>query len=351
MNGPALHPRAWLLWLAGALALLSLARNPVVLALVLLSLAAVSSVLAAQAAALPGPRLPLLRLAVWILLLSALLNALTSHVGRTVLFTLPVGIPMLGGPVTLEALAYGALNGLALLGFLLAFRVLYQALPVQALVHMIPRGLYPVAVVISIALTFVPASLAQWQQIRAAQTLRGHRVRGLRDALPLLMPLLVGGLERALQLAEAMTARGFGSLGIAKEKAQTDWLRLGMAAGLVLLLAGLLALLFWQQPVVGWAAVAGGGALVWGMLLLQGSHVQRTVYRRQRWNGRARAMALASVLTLAVTVWGARHGLLAYSPYPALSAPRLPWLLLAGLLPGLLAPLWTMGRSMRRSPL
>ena len=31
-------------------------------------------------------------------------------------------------------------------------------------------------------------------------------MRGLRDWLPLLMPLLIGGLERALQLAEAMTA-------------------------------------------------------------------------------------------------------------------------------------------------
>lgn len=346
---PALHPHSWLAWLAAVLLLLSLTRNPLVLALILISLLAAGRMLQADAYT-PALPLPWLRMAALILTLSALFNALTAHFGRTVLFVLPAGLPLLGGPVTLEAVVYGLLNGLVLLGFLLAFRLLYQALPVQALLGLLPRGLYPVAVVLSIALSFAPASLAQWQHIRAAQTMRGHRVRGLRDALPLLMPLLVGGLERALQLAEAMTARGFGSLGATKQ-AQPDRLRLGMVAGLVLMLAGLLALLFWQQPAPGWAALTLGGVLLWATLIVQGRRVQRTVYRRQRWSRPAIGLTVSGLLLAVLAIISAGQGRLAYSPYPVVAWPALNAPLLAALLPFLLAPLWLQADLVRRGHL
>ncbi len=75
-----------------------------------------------------------------IITLSALFNFVTAHFGQTVLFTLPASIPLVGGPYTLEALVFGMVNGLVLVGFLAAFNVLYQALPTQALIRMIPRG-------------------------------------------------------------------------------------------------------------------------------------------------------------------------------------------------------------------
>jgi len=341
-----LHPRSWLAWLAAVLLALSLTRTPLLLGLIVVCLAVLSHTLGDEAQPAPLP-LPWLRMAALILGFSALFNALTAHFGRTVLFTLPASLPLLGGNVTLEAAVYGLLNGLVLLGFLLVFRLLYQALPVQALIGLLPRGLYPVAVVLSIALSFVPASLMQWQQIRAAQALRGHRVRGLRDALPLLLPLLVGGLERALQLAEAMTARGFGSLG-ANKQAQPDRLRLGMVLGLLLLLGGLLAMLFWQQATLGWAATVLGGVLLWVMLWLQGRRVQRTVYRRHRWSRADSLLLAAAVLLAGVMVFAARRGWLAYSPYPALSWPTLKLWLPTVLLPLLLAPRLVRPGSMRR---
>src|SRR4030065_1354430 len=94
---------------------------------------------------------------------------------------------------------------------LLSFMLLNLALPVRDLLRLIRRAFFPVAVVTSIAVTYLPTTLRQFQQIREAQAVRGHQVRSLRDWLPLLMPLLVGGLEHAMQLAEAMTARGFAS--------------------------------------------------------------------------------------------------------------------------------------------
>ena len=70
--------------------------------------------------------------------LAALFNAFTSHVGQTRLFTIPGRLPLFSGPVTLEGVVYGAINGLALAGMFAAFALLNQVLPVQALVRMIP---------------------------------------------------------------------------------------------------------------------------------------------------------------------------------------------------------------------
>ena len=75
---------------------------------------------------------------------------------------------------------------------------------------MTPAFIYQMGVVSAIAVGFVPQMVAAWQTIREAQQVRGHRVRGLRDLLPLIMPLLITALERAMQLAESMEARGFG---------------------------------------------------------------------------------------------------------------------------------------------
>lgn len=316
-----LHPRAWLIWLAAALAALSLTRNPVYLALIVLAVVAVGQVLRRQVDT-PTLPLPLLRLALLILTLSALLNAVTAHAGRTVLVRLPAAIPLLGGPITLEALVYGALNGLLLVGFLAAFQVLYQAVPVQALIQLLPRAFYPVAVVASIAVSFVPSTLVQFEQIREAQSMRGHQVRGLRDGLPLFLPLLVGGLERALQLAEAMTARGFGSLGAAEAGGgQRDGLRVALAAGLAALLAGLLLLLFWQQRWLGWGMLTLGGGLIALALVGQGRRVRRTVYRRGAWTRQDSLVAgLAALVVVAYALPGSRAAL-AYTPYPQLMLP------------------------------
>ena len=331
-----IHARAWLIWLAAAIIALSLTRNPLYLLLILGCLTGVSQTLRSEAYT-PVLPLPLLRLGLLIVATSALFNFVTAHFGRTVLWSLPSSIPLIGGPFTLEGLVFGAINGLVLVGFLLAFNVLYQALPTQALIRMIPRALFPVAVVISIAVSFVPTTLEQFYQIRDAQRMRGHQVRGVRDWLPLFMPLLVGGLERALQLAEAMTARGFGSLGVAQGQATVQRLRLALVLGLAALLAGLLVLLFWRQQAAGWALVAlGGGALLLA-LGRQGQRIQRTAYRRQPWRGQDWLVAAAGAVAAAAYLLPAGQATRAYTPYPQVSLPGIdPWLALATL--ALLAP-------------
>lgn len=334
------HPVAWLAWLTATLVALSATRNPINLGVILFCIGLALRMARAQAYA---PLLPLSpwRFAVIVVTMSALFNALTAHFGATALLVLPAWLPLLGGPVTLEALIYGALNGLVLAGFFAAFTVLYLALPIQAVIRLIPRAFYPVGVVMSVSLAFVPSTLAQFQQIRAAQTLRGHRVRGLRDWLPLFMPLLVGGLERALQLAEAMTARGFAPASPAPAGLRTRTLpRLLLLAGLATLLAGLVVRLLDQPAVLSSATLVTGALLVILALWWQGRRVRRTTYRPQPWLAHDWIMTLAAALAcgayLLATPLG-RRAALAYTPYPQLSWPPLdPWMILATL--GLLAP-------------
>ena len=312
------HPVAWLAWLVATLVAFSATRNPLHLVLILLCIAIVNVSIGAKEKVSYIP-ISLVRFALVVVPLSALFSAATAHFGDTVLLRLPEWLPVLGGPITLEALAFGMINGLALSSILAAFTTFNQALPVSALIRLIPRAFFPVAVVASIGLTFVPITMRQFRQIREAQALRGHRVRGLRDWLPLFMPLLIGGLERALQLAEAMTARGFAS---ANQVSQDITTRAASVTGLAALLSGWLLRLVWARETMGLALMLLGMVLVTGVLWLLGHRTPRTTYRHQPWRGWDGVVVLsAAVMTMAFIVPGFAQASFFYYPYPLLSMP------------------------------
>ncbi len=329
-----LHPIAWLGWLVAALVALSATRNPLHLFLILLCIALVNVSIGPQQEALVNPVSPW-RFAIVVIPLSALFTAATAHFGDTVLFHLPEGLPVLGGPITLEALVFGAINGLALTGILAAFVTFTKALPTRALIRLIPRAFFTVAVVVSIGLTYVPVTIRQFRQIREAQAVRGHRVRGLRDWLPLLMPLLIGGLERALQLAEAMTARGFAG---ADQESQDTASRVVIVMGLVVLLAGWLLRLVWGQEILGLSLMLLACGLIIGALWVVGRRVPRTTYRLQPWTTWDGVVLIgAAIIVVAFAVPGLAQTSFFYYPYPSLSLPGFdPTIGIATL--GLLAP-------------
>ena len=335
-----MHPLAWVGWVAAALVALSATRNPLHLVLTLLCIAIVNTLIDPDDSVSLTPISPL-RFALIVIPLSALFNAVTVHIGDTVLLRLPTWLPVLGGPVTLEAMVFGVLNGLVLLGILMAFATLNQALPVRALVRLIPRAFYPVAVVVSIGVTFVPTTLRQFEQIREAQAVRGHRMRGLRDWLPLFMPLLIGGLERALQLAEAMTARGFASSDRPSHDTTT---RTAIVVGLVALLSGWLLRLAWGREALGVGLMLVGAALILGALWVVGRRTPHTTYRHEAWRWRDWAVVLSAGVVVAVfVVPGLDRAALVYFPYPALSLPDFSPAIAAASL-GLLGPVLVLTR-------
>jgi energy-coupling factor transport system permease protein len=188
-----------------------------------------------------------------------------------------------------------------------------------------PAFLFQAGVVVSVAITFVPQMVLSAKQIREAQRIRGHRFRGLRDLLPLVLPLLASGLERAIQLAEAMEARGFASAVVPVSSRQATLSQARTLAALLGLLAGLFIMAYFpDRSLLGWILVAMGGAGLLATFWFQGRQVQRSRYRRVTWTARDVAVVAASLLVVTV-VLAARlvaPETLVYTPYPP--SPLLP---------------------------
>ncbi len=339
---PTLHPVAWVSWAAGLVVALTVTRNPWCLALILaiVGLLLTQEQRAAKAEeepAIPGVQISILRFGLLVVTTSAVFNMLMVHVGQHVILTIPSAVPLIGGPWTLEALLYGALNGLVLAGLFATFTVLNRVLPVRSMLRLVPRAYYPVAVVMSIAVTFAPSALLQIQQVREAQAVRGHRMSGVRSWLPLLVPLLEGSLERSMQLAEAMVARGFAAGEAVADRRPQVLVLLGMASWLL----GWLLRLAWQQELAGWTLLIAGIALLAGGLWLAGRRHPHTVYRPDPWHWRDAAVIGAATVAASAYLlpWpGLDRSPLFYYPYGALVWPALsPAILLATL--GFAAPL------------
>lgn len=327
--------RAWLAWSLTVLLAASYNRNPLYGVLLLL----VTVWVYTDCAVVPERSTPLrpLRFALVAVSLTGLFNALSSHAGTTILFRLPEGLPVVGGAVTLEALVFGALNGLSLAVIFNGFAAFNRALTRRDLLQLTPRAFHESGVVLSIALTFVPQTMHSLRRIREAQAVRGHRVRGVRDWIPILTPLLVSALERALALAESMVARGYTTVAAPSPLPA----QISLALGLMAILGGWLTYLF--APAARQLAVV---VLVLGVIALGGAlwlaarAVQHTTYRPRRWGVRDTLM-VAGCLPLLVLLL-TRRAVVTYNPYPALTWPPFDPLvgvsILGLLLPVFLAP-------------
>jgi energy-coupling factor transport system permease protein len=312
-----LDARAWVVWTLITAVLATTTRNPFYILILLLAARLVSLNWGGKA----GPfQLPLLRLLIIILTFSTLFNLFFVHLGQTVLFTLPADWPLVGGPITLEAAVYGAINGFMLFTLLVVFISFNNIVPGSDLVHLTPRLFHNLGLVTLIALTYVPETRRHWQKIQEAQAIRGHQVRGWRDWRPILIPLLVGGMERAMSLAEAMVARGYGAT---VNTGQPVVVQLLLLLGLGLAFAGW-ALSFWA----GWPgwALLGVGVLILAVVVWQlgRNSPQVSRYEARPWGWREWVVVGTAVfpLLLLLLPWPfVDQSSLAYTPYPLVSLP------------------------------
>ena len=311
------HVGAWVLWLVASAAIPLLTQHPLYLIVTLVAawLVYQSMCQTSPEAALWGS---LIKLALFVWLFTVPFNALGVHVGQIVLFRLPSSWPIVGGIVTLEAVVQGLITGLKLFTLLLIFAAFNVGADHYRLLRFTPAFLYQVGVITSIAVTFVPQMVAAGQEIREAQTIRGHRFRGLRDLLPLFVPLLTGGLERAVGLAESMEARGFGHVR-AVSPAEELLTKFGTLAALLLALAGVFGYGYFATARPSGLALIGLGTVLLVLVFWRlGRRVERSRYRRGAWRWRDAVLA-ASSLALGgglMAIWLARRSWLTYSPYP-----------------------------------
>jgi energy-coupling factor transport system permease protein len=339
------HTWAWAMWLIAASIPAFVLRNPLYLALIVGSAWLNYSALG-RGTPIGSSWGSFVRFGLFLFALTIPFNALSMHAGQIVLFQLPDGWPIVGGPITLEAVISGAVTGLSLMTILVVFAAFNAIVDHYQLLRAVPAFLFQAGVVISIAITFVPQMVLSAKEIRQAQRIRGHRFRGIRDLLPLIIPLLANGLERAIQLAETMEARGFGSAVRPLSRREAVLSQTGTLAALLILLGGLFAVTFAPDGGTwGWGLVGLGGIALVALFQLQSRRVQRTRYRRPRWQARDTVSAIASGVVLVVILL-ARTGApntLHYSPFPPSSLlppfdPLVGAALILLALPALLAP-------------
>ncbi|WP_255604385.1 energy-coupling factor transporter transmembrane component T [Oscillochloris sp. ZM17-4] len=325
-----MHTLTWLIWLASALIAATLAPSPLYLALIFLAAAQVF--LACRGDSPMARSFGLfVRAGAFVFVGYVIFSLITvgGARGETVLLDLPalrlpsfLGGVVLGGPVTAEALAWGATRGLSIWALMVIFGAFNALVDHHRLLRMAPPSLYHAGLAITIAVAFVPALLRAIIEVGQAQRARGHRFGGPRSWVALAAPLLAGSLEKSVQLAESLDARGYGRAGPDDAPARHQ---LVLIAGSLLLAGGLVLWLYYGVAQAAPAAtMASAGGVCLGMAARAiGRRVRRSAYRRERWRRRDALASLAAVgcaLAIILLRMSGDAGLV-YYPFPQLIAP------------------------------
>jgi energy-coupling factor transport system permease protein len=333
--------RVWLVWGAAASMPLLTGRHPLVIAQVL------TIVLVVRAVCLPSDKARgwswLLRVAMITVPIGVLFNMLTVHAGNAELFRIPAGVPIFGGTVTWNAVAYGLLSGVTIVALIAIGTTVAAGMDWSALMRSIPVRASGIAMAGSVAWAFLPQMATSWREIREAQAARGHQWRGVRDIVPLAVPLMAGSLDRSITMAEALESRGFGAAAGSRPSRRLPAIAQGASLTLVVLALYLFT--------VGQPSQAAPVLLLSALALVAGvstgrdvPHVHPTRYRAVVLTRHDALIAFSAVLTVVLTGLALymRPSALRYDPYPVMGWPGTElWLIVALsllLMPAVVAP-------------
>nr|MDQ3045238.1 energy-coupling factor transporter transmembrane protein EcfT [Chloroflexota bacterium] len=159
-----------------------------------------------------------------------------------------------------------------------------------------------------------------------AQSARGFRARGMRGWTPLLVPLISGGMERALTLAEVLESRGFGGQSSNNATAGTCCRdSTALVIGLASATTGAYLLANGRIMVAATALTLGAISLGLGSLKRDPRIRAQSHYRPRSWT-RASKLTL-TLVTLSVVMTLVSLSLepssFRYDPYPTIAMPRM----------------------------
>ena len=319
-----MHTLSWMAWVFMVMVVSLATTNPYYLVVILLSVLLVSIVAPKTNAGSAGLR-ALFFFGIGALTLSAAVSVVNGNAGSHILFTVPgpdlpawMGGLRLGGPVTTEGLVYNLTRGLAVLCIFVAFGVFNAAVSPIRVLRTAPAALFHAGLVVTIGLTLLPSTVEDLRRIREMQALRGMAT-GLRQLPGLVVPAVIGGLERSMRLAEAMEARGY-----AASNPPSPMSRIAAAASAPLMLVASFIWLYTDSYrwLAGLAFTLGLGALfAWSW---DASRRRRTTrFRPEPFPLVDRLAAVVAPLlgVCAVATRTADLGGLAYNPFAGLPAP------------------------------
>ncbi len=347
----SLHPLAWWLWAASLAICAMRTNNPFLLALIG---AVACVVVSARRSSAPWSRSItfFLRVGILVIVIRIVIEIIFGQRGIPghLLFTIPqVPLPSwaaavsIGGPVTLESILDAFALGLQIAVILLCFGAANSLASPYRLLRSLPAVLYETGVAVTVALSFTPELVQSIGIVRQARRQRGISTKGLRGMRGVAVPVLESGLDRSLQLATSMDARGYGRR-IPVGKTSRRLAGGTTLCGLLLMAVGTYGVIDGGSlfglglPVLAVAAVLCGVGLAVG-----GRRTARSRYRPDPWRlpewtvvGSGLVALLAMALARALDVPGLT---VSFSPLAFPSIPLLPVVgILIALVPAVAAP-------------
>jgi energy-coupling factor transport system permease protein len=166
----------------------------------------------------PGPRVAILVGGALSILSFALLNPFVVEQGDTIIFSGPSYLDGLFNlQVTVEELVYGAAAGFRIAAVTFASMLFVLRCDPDRLSALAARVAPRSALAVALAgrlfptLRYDASAISDAARARGLRLDAGRRRERVRAGATLVAPLLATGLERGLEVAEAMTARGYGA--------------------------------------------------------------------------------------------------------------------------------------------
>ena len=200
------HPLTGFFFYIGALTLCMITTHPVYTA-TLLCLMIVLIALHQELDALKS----LLKLYVPISLIYVVINPLFSHRGSHILFYIG------DQPMTMESIVYGMFSSLTLLAILVIFVSYNAVITSNKFLYLFGSYLPKTGLLVVMTMRFVPllkyrlSAITAVQQTKGIDVRHGRLLKRITDGMKLLQILLTLCLEEALQTADAMKAKGYGT--------------------------------------------------------------------------------------------------------------------------------------------
>lgn len=316
-------PGAWMAWVLLVMVVALATTNPLYLGIVLLSVLLVAAFAPRTGTGVTSFR-ALVIFGLVMFFISVAVATVNGNYGDHILFTIPgphiprwLGGLRLGGPVSAEGLVAAAIRGTAILCVLFAFGVFNGAVSPHRVLRSTPAALFHASLIVTVGLTLLPSSIEDLRRIREMRALRGAR-GGLRELPALVVPAVVGGLERSMRLAEAMEARGYASTVRPPARA-----RFAAAAAAPLLIAAAWTWFYsdgWQ--VAGGALALGGvaGLAYWFVAASRAQKTTRYALEPIPWGQKAAMGASFAGVLAALFLRVSCRAALTYNPFAGLPA-------------------------------
>lgn len=156
----------------------------------------------------------LVKYALPIMLLTAIINPAFNHEGQTIICYL-----LTGNPLTLESIIYGIAAAMMLVSVLIWFGCYTAVMTSDKFIYLFGRIIPALSLVLSMALRFVPKFKSQFESVKQAQASMGRDISNgsllsrIRNALTCFSIMVTWSLENAIETADSMKSRGYGLKG------------------------------------------------------------------------------------------------------------------------------------------